>query len=136
MEEGQTVVYTRADGQEVIGALRRLPRLRWATVAEIPLSQASSRVGRLRSATGLLIAALLAVDGVQAGEGNRIARGRDKAGLAGVRIAAVFLSVFLVSAFIGDTPGGAQLSAGPWLVATPASPFTEAIRRLFGYRGL
>jgi len=60
------VEYTRADGQEVIGAVRRVPRLRWAAVAEIPLSQALGRVGRLRSATGLLIAALLAVVGLLA----------------------------------------------------------------------
>jgi len=65
-KEGQTVEYTRADGQEVIGAVRRVPRLRWAAVAEIPLSQALGRVGRLRSATGLLIAALLAVVGLLA----------------------------------------------------------------------
>ena len=65
-KEGQTVEYKRADGQEVIGAVRRVPRLRWATVAEIPLSQALGRVGRLRSATGLLIAALLAVVGLLA----------------------------------------------------------------------
>ena len=65
-KEGQTVEYKRADGQEVIGAVRRVPRLRWATVAEIPLSQALGRVGRLRSATGLVIAALLAVVGLLA----------------------------------------------------------------------
>ena len=65
-KEGQTVVYKRADGQEVIGALRRVSRLHWVAVAEIPLSQAVGRVGRLRSATGLLIAALLAVVGLMA----------------------------------------------------------------------
>jgi diguanylate cyclase (GGDEF)-like protein len=65
-KEGQIVEYKRADGQEVIGAVRRVPRLRWAAMAEIPLSQALGRVGRLRSATGLLIAALLAVVGLLA----------------------------------------------------------------------
>jgi diguanylate cyclase (GGDEF)-like protein len=65
-KEGQLVEYKRADGQEVIGAVRRVPRLRWAAMAEIPLSQALGRVGRLRSASGLLIAALLAVVGLLA----------------------------------------------------------------------
>jgi diguanylate cyclase (GGDEF)-like protein len=50
----------------MIGAARRVPRLRWAAVAEIPLSPALGRVGRLRSATGLLTAALLAVVGLLA----------------------------------------------------------------------
>src|SRR5207249_1953118 len=33
--EGQTVVYKRADGREVDGVLRRVPRLRWAAAAEL-----------------------------------------------------------------------------------------------------
>ena len=102
-KEGQTVVYTRADGQEVIGALRRLPRLRWATVAEIPLSQASSRVGRLRSATGLLIAALLAVVGVLAYVlGLLIARPLGRLTAAAAKVAAGDLSVELPGGGVGE----------------------------------
>jgi len=41
--EGQTVVYKRADGREVVGVLRRVPRLRWAAVAELPVSAPSER---------------------------------------------------------------------------------------------
>src|SRR5439155_1026153 len=60
--EGQTVVYKRADGREVVGVLRRVPRLRWAAVAELPRAEAFRRGGQLRSLTALMIAAQLAGD--------------------------------------------------------------------------
>jgi diguanylate cyclase (GGDEF)-like protein len=34
--EGASVEYRRADGQDVVGTLRRVPALRWAAVAELP----------------------------------------------------------------------------------------------------
>jgi len=58
--EGQTVVYKRADGQQVIGALRRVPRVRWATVAEVPRAAAARQLGQLRNGAVLTIAGLLA----------------------------------------------------------------------------
>ena len=58
--EGQTVVYRRADGQQVIGALRRVPRARWAAVAELPRAAAARELGRLRNGAVLTIAGLLA----------------------------------------------------------------------------
>jgi diguanylate cyclase (GGDEF)-like protein len=64
--EGQTVVYRRADGQEVVGALQRVPQLRWAAVAEMPLAEASRQAARLRNVTALMIAALLGGVGLMA----------------------------------------------------------------------
>ena len=102
-KEGETVVYKRADGQDVIGAARRVPRLHWATVAEIPLSQASGRVGRLRSATGLLIAALLAVVAVLAYVlGLLIARPLGRLTAAAAKVAAGDLSVELPGGGVGE----------------------------------
>ncbi len=102
-KEGQTVVYKRADGQEVIGSLRRVQRLRWAAVAQIPLAQALGRVGRLRSATGLLLAALLAVVGLLAYVlGLLIARPLGRLTTAAAKIAAGDLSVELPGGGVGE----------------------------------
>ena len=102
-KEGQTVEYKRADGQDVIGAVRRVPRLRWAAVAEIPLSQALGRVGRLRSATGLLIAALLAVVGLLAYVlGLVIARPLGRLTTAAAKVAAGDLLVELPGGGVGE----------------------------------
>jgi diguanylate cyclase (GGDEF)-like protein len=102
-KEGQTVVYKRADGQEVIGALRRVPRLHWATVAEIPLAQALGRVGRLRSATVLLLAALLTVVGLLAYVlGLLIGRPLGRLTTAAAKVAAGDLSVELPGGGVGE----------------------------------
>jgi diguanylate cyclase (GGDEF)-like protein len=102
-KEGQTVVYKRADGQEVIGALRRVSRLHWVAVAEIPLSQAVGRVGRLRSATALLIAALLAVVGLMAYVlGLVIARPLGRLTTAAAKVVAGDLLVELPGGGVGE----------------------------------
>jgi diguanylate cyclase (GGDEF)-like protein len=64
--EGQTVAYKRADGQEVVGALQRVPQLGWAAVAEMPRAEASRQADRLRNVTALMIAALLGGVGLMA----------------------------------------------------------------------
>ena len=102
-KEGQTVEYKRADGQQVMGALRKVPRLRWVTVAEIPLSQALGRIGRLRNATGLLIAALLAVVGLLAYVlGLLIARPLGRLTTAAAKVAAGDLLVELPGGGVGE----------------------------------
>jgi diguanylate cyclase (GGDEF)-like protein len=102
-KEGQIVEYKRADGQEVIGDVRRVPRLRWAAMAEIPLSQALGRVGRLRSATGLLIAALLAVVGLLAYVlGLVIAGPLGRLSTAAAKVAAGDLLVELPGGGVGE----------------------------------
>jgi len=58
--EGETVGYRRPDGPEVVGALRRVPALRSAAVAEMPRAEALRGVGRLRTGTVWMIAWLLA----------------------------------------------------------------------------
>ncbi len=57
---GETVVYKRADGQEVIAAGRQVPALRWSAVAEVPRAEAFRRVSGLRSLTAVMIVVLLA----------------------------------------------------------------------------
>src|SRR5260370_12106179 len=58
--EGQSVEVKRANGQEGVGALRRVPQLRWAAVAELPQAEAFRRARRPRNATACLTLALLA----------------------------------------------------------------------------
>ncbi|TMB43496.1 MAG: diguanylate cyclase [Deltaproteobacteria bacterium] len=102
-KEGQPVVYKRADGEEVIGSLRRVPRLHWAAVAEIPLAQALGRVGRLRSATGLLLAVLLALVGLLAYVlGLLIARPLGRLTTAAAKIAAGDLLIELPVGGVGE----------------------------------
>jgi diguanylate cyclase (GGDEF)-like protein len=100
-KEGQTVVYKRADGQEVVGALRRVPRLRWAAVAEIP--RLEGRVARLRSATGFLTGGLFAVVGLLAYVlALLIARPLGRLTTAAAKVAAGDLSVELPAAGVGE----------------------------------
>ena len=100
-KEGQTVAYKRGDGQEVVGALRRVPRLRWAAVTEI--LRAEGRAGELRSATGLLIAALLLVIGLLA-----------------------YVLVLLIARPLGRlTAAAAKIAAGDLLVELPGAGVGE-----------
>jgi diguanylate cyclase (GGDEF)-like protein len=64
--EGTTVRYKRADGQEVVATLRRVPQLRWAAVAEMPQAEAFRPLAQLRTVTVGLLAALLAAVGLAA----------------------------------------------------------------------
>ena len=57
--EGTTVEYHGLDGEQVVGALKRVPRLDWAALAEIPADEAYRQVTRLRNVTVLIVAALL-----------------------------------------------------------------------------
>jgi diguanylate cyclase (GGDEF)-like protein len=44
-QEGSIVAYKRADGQNVLGILRRVPQLRWASVVELPQAALGGGVG-------------------------------------------------------------------------------------------
>jgi len=57
--EGTAIEYTDYLGTEVVGTLRRIPRLNWALVAEIPAEEAYAQVARLRNVTLVVVAALL-----------------------------------------------------------------------------
>src|SRR2546429_8102527 len=60
--EGSTVDYRRADGQNVIGTLRRVPALRWAAVVDMPRAEAFRQAGGGGGA-GLALVVLLVVAG-------------------------------------------------------------------------
>jgi diguanylate cyclase (GGDEF)-like protein len=61
-QEGKTVGQSRTQGREVLATLRRVPQLRWATVAEAPITDEGGQGGRAT----LLILALVIVVGVLA----------------------------------------------------------------------
>jgi diguanylate cyclase (GGDEF)-like protein len=94
--EGQTAVYKRADGQEAVGALRRVPQLHWAAVAELPRAEAVRGVGWLRNVTALMIAVLLAGVGLMVyALGVVIVRPLERLTGAAAKVAAGDLSVDL-----------------------------------------
>ena len=59
--EGSVVEYAGlgGSGERVVGALKRVPQLDWAVLAEVPASEAFRQVTRLRNVTTLIVAALL-----------------------------------------------------------------------------
>ena len=57
--EGQTVAQSRAEGQDVVAVLRRIPQLRWAAVAEAPSSEVAREGSALRAQTFLFLIPLL-----------------------------------------------------------------------------
>ena len=60
--EGSVVEYAglggNGGGERVVGALKRVPQLDWAVLAEVPASEAFRQVTRLRNVTALIVAAL------------------------------------------------------------------------------
>jgi len=71
--EGTSVEYKRADGQDVIGTLRRVPALRWAAVVEMPRAEAFRQAGG-GGGTGVVLVALLVAAGLAAYVGLLIVR--------------------------------------------------------------
>jgi diguanylate cyclase (GGDEF)-like protein len=57
--EGQVVTYESLSGPEVVGSFKRVPRGRWAVVAEIPADAAYWQVRRFRNVTLALVCGLL-----------------------------------------------------------------------------
>ena len=57
--EGTSVEYRGLTGRAVVGVLKRVPRLDWAVLAEIPAAEAYGQVTRLRNVTVLIVTALL-----------------------------------------------------------------------------
>jgi len=99
--EGSTVEYKRADGQDVIGTLRRVPALRWAAVVEVPRAEAFRQAGGGGSA-GVVLIALLVAGGLAASVGLVIVRPlRRLAGVA-ARVAAGDPSVELPTGGSGE----------------------------------
>jgi len=99
--EGSTVEYKRADGQDVIGTLRRMPALRWAAVVEVPRAEAFRQAGGGGGA-GVVLIALLVAGGLAASVGLVIVRPlRRLAGVA-ARVAAGDPSVELPTGGSGE----------------------------------
>ena len=65
-KEGMPAVYKRADGQDVVAALRRLPALHWAAVVEMP-SAVLREAGGLAGGTVAMLVLVLAAVGAIAG---------------------------------------------------------------------
>ena len=94
--EGSPVTYADRDGNEVIGALKRVPRLDWAVVAEIPAKEAYAQVEQLRDVTALLVTGLLVVVGFIAYRlGLLIVRPLDRLTAGAAEVAAGDLAVDL-----------------------------------------
>ena len=101
--EGRSVAHSRAQGLEVVAVLRRVPQLRWATVAEMPRAAALREAGASRFRTVLLIATLLVVVGLLAFLGGLlITRPLVRLSEAAARVAAGDLSVDLPAGDSGE----------------------------------
>ena len=101
--EGRSVAHSHAQGREVVAVLRRVPQLRWATVAEMPRAAALREAGASRFRTVLLIATLLVVVGLLAFLGGLlITRPLVRLSEAAARVAAGDLSVDLPAGGSGE----------------------------------
>lgn len=57
--EGRVVTYESLTGQQVVGSLKQVPRVKWAVLAEVPARIAYQQVRRFRNLTLLLVLGLL-----------------------------------------------------------------------------
>ena len=94
--EGSPFTYVDRDGDEVIGTLKRVPRMDWAVVAEIPEEEAYAQLVELRNVTVLLVMGLLVVVGFIAYRlGLLIVRPLDRLTTGAAEVAAGDLAVEL-----------------------------------------
>jgi diguanylate cyclase (GGDEF)-like protein len=100
--EGSSVEYKRADGENVVGILRRVPALRWAAVVEVPRAEAFRQAGGGGS-TGLVLLALLVAAGLAAYVGLLIVRPLRRLSGVAAKVAAGDHSVEL------PTGGGGEI---------------------------
>lgn len=101
--EGRVSEYRDLDGRTVVGTLRRVPRLGWAVVADIPADEAFRQVTRLRNVTVLVVAALFAGIGLIAYLlGLVIVRPLNRLTTAAAKVAAGDLSVDLAVTTRGE----------------------------------
>jgi diguanylate cyclase (GGDEF)-like protein len=103
VKEGATVTYTPPGGREVVAILRRVPRLRWATVVEVPRAEAFVELTRLRNVTVLMLIVLLVGVGLAAyGLGLLIARPLERLSNAAAKVTSGDLSVELPAGGSGE----------------------------------
>src|SRR5438067_1116813 len=94
--EGATREYRGLEGQEVVGAAKRVPRPDWAVLAEVPAAEAYRQVTRLRNVTAVIVAALLVAVGLFAYFlGLLITRPLDRLTGAATKVAGGDLAVHL-----------------------------------------
>jgi diguanylate cyclase (GGDEF)-like protein len=99
--EGTSVEYKRADGQDVIGTLRRVPALRWAAVVEVPRAEAFRQAGG-GGGTGVVLVALLVAAGLAAYVGLLVVRPLRRLSSVAAKVAAGDLSVELPTGAGGE----------------------------------
>ncbi len=96
-QEGAPLEYAGLDGQDVVGILKRVPRLDWAVLAETPAAAAYRQVTRLRNVTMLVVAGLL----------------------VGVGLLAYFLGLLITRPLDRLTRGAAKVAEGGLAVDLP-----------------
>lgn len=97
--EGAILTYESVAGVEVIGSLKRVPRLGWAVLAEIPVDAAYQQVRRFRDLTLAIVAGLL----------------------LGVTAIAYRLALLIVRPLERLTKGAAEVAEGDLAVDLPTS---------------
>ena len=97
--EGRVVSYEGLAGPEVVGSLKRVPRAKWAVIAEIPADAAYLQVRRFRNMTLLMVCGLL----------------------FGVGIMAYRLGLLIVRPLERLTQGAAEVADGDLAVDLPAA---------------
>jgi diguanylate cyclase (GGDEF)-like protein len=93
------VSYESVSGSEVVGSLKRVPRAKWAVIAEIPAEAAYGQVRQFRDLALLIVAALL----------------------LGVGLIAYRLGVLIVLPLERLTRGAAEVAEGDLAVDLPAA---------------
>ncbi len=101
-KEGTPVGYKRADGQEVVGILQRVPQLRLAAVAEVPRSAAGRQVGRPGNAAAVILAVVAGIGLMAVGLGLLIVRPLQRLTRAAAKVAAGDLAVELPAGGSGE----------------------------------
>lgn len=100
--EGSPVIYKRADGQEVVGILQRVPPLRLAAVAEVPRTAAGRQVGRPDNPAAVIVAVVAGIGLMAVGLGLLIVRPLKRLTRAAARMAAGDLAVELPAGGSGE----------------------------------
>jgi diguanylate cyclase (GGDEF)-like protein len=95
--EGEALQYHGVAGAAVVGALKRVPRLDWAILAELPATEAFRQVAHLRNVTALIVILLL----------------------AGVGLLGYFLGLLIVRPLGRLTAAAAEVAAGDFSVDVP-----------------
>ncbi len=97
--EGAVLTYESVSGEEVLGSLKRVPRVGWAVLAEIPADVAYQQVRRFRDLTLAIVAGLL----------------------LGVTAIAYWLALLIVRPLERLTRGAAEVAEGDLAVDLPTA---------------